>query len=105
MDTIADLAAEIALLKAEAATARDRLGSLRDHNMTLKAEFELEQQRSDKLFALAAWAASRCGGGPFDHVERLMIRRGEELWAKRRRGADMAPMPFDIEHGHPDPAA
>jgi hypothetical protein len=105
MDTIADLAAEIALLKVEAATACNRIASLRDQNMTLKAEFELEQQRSDKLFALAAWAASRCGGGAFDHVARLMVGRGEELWAKRRRGADMAPTPFDIGHGHPDPAA
>jgi hypothetical protein len=108
-DRLADMSAELALLRAELVTLRDHNAMLREGITALKAEFEPEQKRCDRFFELAAWAASQAGGGPFNHIEQMLIRRAVDEWRMRRHAAptvSLVDTPGVTDHDDdPKPAA
>jgi hypothetical protein len=108
-DRLTDMAAELALMKAEIATLRDHNAALAERAISLRDEFELEQKRCDRFFELAAWAACQVDGGPFDLTERTLIRRAAGEWRKRRLEAvkiSLVTMPTGTSNDDdPKPAA
>jgi hypothetical protein len=92
--TIDVLAAHVDRLEREQALLRDRIAMLEE-------ETQLEQERADHFYALATWAASRVGGGPFGMVERMLINRARKLWTRRRQHTAIA-NPVHWLNGSPD---